>query len=76
MRSASTSPVESIAYQARRLALLVGTTQDRRNGVWNGASMLGSMASHQEMWMSKAEYEEYGAPLISRKGMLAFGSGR
>jgi actin-related protein len=76
MRSASTSPVMSIAHQAHRLALLVGTTQDRRNGVWNGASMLGSMASHQEMWMSKAEYEEYGAPLISRKGMLAFGSGR
>ena len=76
MRAAQTSPVPSIAYQAHRLALLVGTAHDRSNGVWNGASMLGSMATHSEMWMSKAEYEEHGAPLISRKGVLAFGMGR
>ena len=37
--------------------------------VWLGASILGSMGVHHEIWMSRAEYDEHGAQLITRKGM-------
>jgi actin-related protein len=32
-----------------------------------GGSILSSLGSFQQMWMSKAEYEEHGAGLIHRK---------
>jgi actin-related protein len=32
-----------------------------------GGSILASLGSFQQMWMSKAEYEEHGAGLIHRK---------
>jgi actin-related protein len=37
-------------------------------GPWAaGGSILASLGSFQQMWMSKAEYEEHGASLILRK---------
>ena len=32
-----------------------------------GGSILASLGSFQQMWMSKSEYEEHGAALIHRK---------
>ena len=32
-------------------------------------SILGSLRTHHELWMSKVEYEEHGPALIHRKGM-------
>jgi actin-related protein 4 len=69
LRAAQTSEVASIRNYSNKLGLLVGTTQERRHGAWMGASILGSMGSHHELWMSRAEYDEYGAQLIGRKGM-------
>ena len=69
VKAAQASPHVSIFQHARRLGLLVGTTHERRHGAWMGASILGSMATHQELWMSRAEYDEYGAALIARRGM-------
>ncbi|KAK9815679.1 hypothetical protein WJX72_007893 [[Myrmecia] bisecta] len=40
---------------------------ERRFSVWIGGSILASLGSFQQMWMSKAEYEEHGASLIHRK---------
>jgi actin-related protein len=65
-RAASTP---SIAQQAHRLTIFIGSTHERRHGAWLGASILGSLTSHHEMWMSRAEYDEFGAALITRKGM-------
>ncbi|GAX83114.1 hypothetical protein CEUSTIGMA_g10540.t1 [Chlamydomonas eustigma] len=42
-------------------------TQERRFSVWIGGSILSSLGSFQQMWMSKKEYEEAGASLIHRK---------
>ena len=67
--AATRSVVPSIAGQAHRLAVLCGSLHERRNGVWLGASVLGSMTSHTDVWMSRAEYDEHGAALIGRKGM-------
>lgn len=40
---------------------------ERRFSVWLGGSILSSLGSFQQMWMSKREYEEAGAALIHRK---------
>uniref|UniRef100_A0A7S0R612 Actin-related protein 4 n=1 Tax=Chlamydomonas leiostraca TaxID=1034604 RepID=A0A7S0R612_9CHLO len=40
---------------------------ERRFSVWIGGSILSSLGSFQQMWMSKKEYEEHGAGLIHRK---------
>jgi actin-related protein len=34
---------------------------------WLGASILGSLGTFHEMWITKAEYEEHGASIINRK---------
>ena len=40
---------------------------ERRFAVWIGGSILASLGSFQQMWMSKKEYEEHGAALMYRK---------
>lgn len=34
---------------------------------WLGGSIIGSLGSVHEMWVSKAEYEEYGAAIVDKK---------
>lgn len=67
--AARASPVATIAQQAHRLTIFIGSTHERKNGAWLGASILGSLGSHHDLWMSRSEYDEYGPPLINRKGM-------
>ena len=40
---------------------------ERRFATWIGGSILASLGSFQQLWMSKQEYEEHGANLIHRK---------
>lgn len=40
---------------------------ERRYSVWIGGSILASLGTFQQMWQSKAEYQEYGAGLIHKK---------
>ena len=40
---------------------------ERRFSTWIGGSILASLGSFQQMWMSKQEYEEQGANLVHRK---------
>lgn len=40
---------------------------ERRFAVWIGGSILASLGSFQQLWMSKQEYEESGAHGIHRK---------
>lgn len=40
---------------------------ERKCGAWIGGSILGSLGTFQQMWMSKAEYEETGKSLVERK---------
>mmetsp|Transcript_19575 Transcript_19575/g.35299 ORF Transcript_19575/g.35299 Transcript_19575/m.35299 type:complete len:502 (-) Transcript_19575:360-1865(-) len=44
-----------------------GSNLERRFSVWIGGSILGSLGTFQQMWLSKAEYQEHGASLIHRK---------
>jgi len=53
---------------ASKLKVTASTsTLERRFSVWIGGSILASLGSFQQMWMSRAEYEEHGASLIQRK---------
>ena len=53
-----TSKIKVLAQQAQL---------ERRFSAWIGGSILASLGSFQQMWLSKAEYDENGAQLIHRK---------
>jgi len=42
-------------------------TAERKFAVWIGGSILGSLGAFQQMWISKAEYEEHGRSCVERK---------
>jgi len=42
-------------------------TAERKFSVWIGGSILASLGSFQQMWISKAEYEEHGRSIVERK---------
>jgi actin-like protein 6A len=40
---------------------------DIKTSAWVGGSILSSLGSFQQMWMSRQEYQEHGAIMIERK---------
>jgi actin-like protein 6A len=57
-----------LAPQAARVRVTTHqNATERRFSVWLGGSILGSLGSFHQLWMSKQEYEEHGAGLIHRK---------
>lgn len=57
-----------LAPGASRLKVITPNSNiERRFSVWIGGSILASLGSFQQMWMSKSEYEEHGPSLIHRK---------
>ena len=54
-----------ISPQNVKVKVISGT--DRRFQPWIGGSILSSLGSFQQMWMSRQEYEEHGAIMIERK---------
>ena len=40
---------------------------ERKYSVWIGGSILGSLSTFQQMWISKQEYEECGPTIVHRK---------
>ncbi|RVX13968.1 Actin-related protein 4 [Vitis vinifera] len=59
--------LEESPQTARVKVLASGNSTERRFSVWIGGSILASLGSFQQMWFSKAEYEEHGASYIQRK---------
>mmetsp|Transcript_14987 Transcript_14987/g.26961 ORF Transcript_14987/g.26961 Transcript_14987/m.26961 type:complete len:432 (+) Transcript_14987:140-1435(+) len=43
------------------------TKTEKSYGVWIGGSILASLGTFHQMWLSKAEYEEHGVNLLRRK---------
>eukprot|EP00898_Chlorokybus_atmophyticus_P003530 jgi/Chlat1/4178/Chrsp27S04278 len=57
-----------LAPQTARIKVIASTVpNERRFSVWIGGSILASLGSFQQMWLSKAEYEEHGTSMIGRK---------
>ncbi|CAH0474327.1 unnamed protein product [Peronospora belbahrii] len=50
-----------------RVKVVAAHQQERRVGAFLGGSILASLGSFHEMWMSKAEYAEHGASLMHKK---------
>ena len=46
---------------------IITAFQERRFGSWIGGSILASLGSFQQMWISKHEYEENGKSQVDRK---------
>ena len=44
-----------------------GLTSERRFGAWIGGSILGSLGTFHQMWISKKEYEENGAGIVEKR---------
>jgi len=54
--------------QMYKLKLIAPTpSSERRFSVWIGGSILASLGSFQQMWMSKKEFEEQGRTIVERK---------
>jgi len=52
-------------YRVKVLAS--GASTDRKFGVFIGGSILASLGSFQQIWMSKQEYEEHGRTIVESK---------
>ena len=51
-----------------KVKVLTGTTAaERMCASWIGASILGSLGSFQQLWVSRAEWEEEGASAMHKK---------
>ncbi|GAB2216055.1 hypothetical protein Drorol1_Dr00023822 [Drosera rotundifolia] len=59
--------IEESPQAARVKVLASGNATERRFSVWIGGSILASLGSFQQMWFSKAEYEEHGPTYVQRK---------
>jgi len=50
-----------------RVKMLSPGMQERAIASWLGGSILGSLGTFHEMWITKAEYEEWGCSIVNRK---------
>ncbi|KAB0403471.1 hypothetical protein E2I00_000423 [Balaenoptera physalus] len=47
--------------------LLLAAAPERKTSVWTGGSILASLQAFQQLWVSKAEFEEWGSEAIYSK---------
>lgn len=59
--------VPEIAPQNVKVKVIAHTPGERKFCAWIGGSILSSLGSFQQMWMSKQEFEEHGPIMIERK---------
>jgi hypothetical protein len=63
------------SFQTKELTALAPSTMkikvvappERKYSVWIGGSILSSLSTFQQMWISKAEYDESGPAIVHRK---------
>jgi len=61
------SEIENLTPEKMKVKMVA--PPERKYSVWIGGSILGSLATFEEMWITKEEYEESGPSIIHRKGM-------
>lgn len=55
-------------YPGLRVKLhAAGLTSERRFGAWIGGSILASLGTFHQMWISRAEYQENGAAIVEKR---------
>ena len=60
-----TKEITSLAPAAVRINVI--NPPERKNSAWSGASFLASLSTFQQMWISRAEYDESGPSIVHRK---------
>jgi actin beta/gamma 1 len=58
---------ELIALAPSTMKIKVVAPPERKYSVWIGGSILASLSTFQQMWISKAEYDESGPSIVHRK---------
>ena len=58
----------TVAFQGMRVRIhSPGNLAERRFGSWIGGSILASLGTFHQMWISKKEYEEFGAGIVEKR---------
>ena len=56
------------AASINKIRVMAGGSGEKGNvGAWLGGSILASLGGYYEMWITRAEYEEFGPNIIDRK---------
>merc|ERR1712166_185215 len=58
---------ELTALAPSTMKIKVVAPPERKSSVWIGGSILSSLSTFQQMWISKAEYDESGPTIVHRK---------
>ena len=58
---------DMITFSPGTMKINVVATPERKYSVWIGGSILASLSSFQEMWVTRAEYDEIGSSVVHRK---------
>ncbi|MED6245094.1 Actin-2, partial [Ataeniobius toweri] len=58
---------EMTAMASKSMKIKVIAPPERKYSVWIGGSILGSLSTFQQLWISKQEYDESGPGIVHRK---------
>ncbi|XP_064232061.1 beta-actin-like protein 2 isoform X4 [Aotus nancymaae] len=58
---------EIITLAPSNMKIKIIAPPERKYSVWIGGSILASLSTFQQMWISKQEYDEAGPPIVHRK---------
>lgn len=59
--------IQELAPPNHKIKLMATSDSERKVAPWIGGSILSSLGTFQQMWMTKQEYEEHGSILVERK---------
>jgi len=57
--------IKALAPQSMKIKIIA--PPERKYSAWIGGSILASLSTFQQMWISKAEYDESGPQIVHRK---------
>jgi actin len=58
---------EVTALAPNSMSIKIVAPPERKYSVWIGGSILASLSTFQDMWITKAEYNESGPAIVHRK---------
>jgi actin-related protein len=58
---------EIVALAPASMKIKIVAPPERKYSVWIGGSILASLSTFQQMWISKQEYDESGPQIVHRK---------
>ena len=58
---------EMVALAPSTMKIKIIAPPERKFSVWIGGSILASLSTFQQMWISKQEYDESGPSIVHRK---------